>query len=77
MNKTEFIDLFKRLTEEEDENFSGEEQLSDIAAWDSVAVVAFIAAVDEQFDMTLSPKAIVECTKINDLMGLLGDRIAA
>lgn len=77
MNKSDFIDLFKTLTEEEDEHFSGEEELREIAAWDSMAVVAFIAAVDEQFGMTLSPKAIIDCSSINDLMGLLGDRIAA
>jgi acyl carrier protein len=40
-------------------------------SWDSLAAVSFIAAADETFGKTLSPKRLASCRAIADLATLV------
>lgn len=41
------------------------------ANWDSLEVVAAIAAIDEQFDITLPTEELTECSSVGDLLELI------
>lgn len=56
-------------------SLSGGEDLSSIEAWDSLAVMAFIAMVDESVGMVISPAKLAQAKTVNDLAALLGDKI--
>ena len=75
MKKSAFLLLLDDLIEIAPGTLKGPESLSDVDGWDSVAVMGFIALVDEQFEITLSPKRLAECKTVDDLVGLIGDRV--
>jgi acyl carrier protein len=67
--------MLDEIIEAEPGTLRGPEELGDVDGWDSVAVMGFIALVDEQFETTLSPKRIAACKTINDLVDLIDDQI--
>lgn len=76
MTKKEFLNLFEEIIEADPDTLTGGEMLTDLKKWDSLAIVGFIAMVDEKFDITLSGKGIQQSKSIADLVALVGeDRI--
>ena len=75
MKKSEFLLLIDELIETEPGTLKGTDVLKDVEDWDSVAVMGYIALVDEQFEFTLSPKRLAECRTVDDLIKLVGDYI--
>jgi acyl carrier protein len=75
MTKREFLSLFEEILEAAPGSLKGDEVLPGMEGWDSLAVVSLIAMVDEQFDVTLSPKEIAKAGTVADLIGLLGGKI--
>jgi acyl carrier protein len=72
MTREEFIAAFNELLELPPGTLLGGEALKDLEAWDSLAVLSFIAMVDERCGVTVAPKQILTCTTVNDLHGLTG-----
>jgi acyl carrier protein len=75
MKRQEFIKLLESILEMDPGTITGTEAMADLDGWDSLAVVTFIAMVDENFGITLSPKKIADSQSIPDLVALLGDKI--
>ena len=75
MTKKEFLTIIEEIVEAEEKTLSGTEELSSFDMWDSLAIVTFIAKIDEELDITLSPEKISEAETVQDLIGLLGDKI--
>ncbi len=75
MTKQDFLRLLGELLEEEPDSLTGKEALKDLEPWDSLAVMEFLALVDEHFEMVLQPKHIAACETVADLMALLGDKV--
>jgi acyl carrier protein len=48
----------------------GDERLEDLDDWNSLGVIGFMAFVNENFGVILSPKRIAACTTVNDLIAL-------
>jgi acyl carrier protein len=76
MNKREFLSLLEEVIEADPGTIKGTETLEELA-WDSLSVLGFIAAMDEQFGLDISPKELSKCKTVSDLMALLGDRVSA
>jgi acyl carrier protein len=76
MTKREFLSELEEILEADPGSLKGNEPLNGLEGWDSLAVVSLIAMVDEQLDMTLSPKKIAKAGSVADIIGLLGDKIA-
>jgi acyl carrier protein len=77
MTKREFLASLEEILEEPPGKLTGSESLQkDLKGWNSLTVLSFIAMVDEYFNVTLSAKQIADCATVNDLMGLLADRIS-
>ena len=75
MTKKELLQMLEEIVEAEPNTLTGEERLEDLQSWDSLAVVNFIAVVDENFGLTLEPKKIMESETINQLISLLDGHI--
>jgi len=72
MTRDKFISEIENLLEVDAGSLAGESLLQNIQRWDSLAVVGFIAMVDENFGFTPSPKKIAESATIEDLMKIAG-----
>lgn len=75
MTKKEFLGLVEEILEVDAGSLTGEEVIADLSGWDSLAVVSFIAMIDEELDMTLKPDQIVKAKSLQELMTLLGDKL--
>ena len=75
MKRNEFLLLLDELLELEPGTVKGSETLDSLESWNSLAVISFMALVDEHFEISLQPRQIAACMTVADLTGLLGDRI--
>jgi len=75
LKKNEFLSALDELLELEDGTLKGSESLDSLESWDSLAIISFIALADERCGVSLKPRQISDCSTIEDLAGLLGDRI--
>lgn len=50
---------------------TGSEELKNIEAWDSLAVMAFIAMVDEEFNVMVPPAQLAKSKTVADLITLI------
>ena len=75
MTKKAFLLLLDELIEAQPGTLNGTESLQQVAGWDSVVVLGFMALVDQQFSVAVSPMQLVECKTVNDLVALVGDKI--
>lgn len=75
MSRHDFFASLHELLELAPGTLTGTEALQDLEAWNSLAVISFIAMVDEEFGVTLSAEKLRTCQTVDDLMALLGDLI--
>ena len=74
VNTLNTADFYRKLEEVLDlapGTLKGGEALSGLDAWDSMAVLGFIAVADENYGVTIPPKRISECRTVDDLAGLI------
>jgi len=64
------IEAVAEIVEQDRAGLSGATILATIP-WDSLAAVSFIAAADEKFGKTLSPRRLASCVTIADLAALV------
>jgi len=76
MTQQDFLAQIEELIEAPAGSLRGPEPLSGFDRWDSLALVGFIAMVDERVGITLSAQKIVDAKTVNDLVALVGDRLS-
>lgn len=76
MTKREFLTELEDVLEVDAGSITGNEALADLEGWDSLAVMAYIAMVDEKLDVALSASKLVKSENIGDLIAMLGDKIS-
>jgi acyl carrier protein len=72
MSTAEFLAKVDEILELPSGTLKGEEKLEDLENWDSVAMVSFIALVDERNGARLNVKQLGACETVNDLLKLAG-----
>jgi len=55
----------------------GTELLADIPEWDSLAVISFIALVDEKLGLAVEGEALANAQSVADLLVLVQEKLAA
>ncbi len=70
MSRKEFLLLFDEVLELPAGTLSGPERLEDLKQWDSAAMIGFIALTDNHNGRRLSPRQIVNCATVEDLLTL-------
>ena len=58
-------------------SLKGNEQLADIPEWDSLAVISFIALVDEKLGLAVEGEALANAQTVADLLALVQEKLAA
>lgn len=71
MTKKELLQMLEEIVEADPDTLTGEELIEDLENWDSLAIVNFIALVDENFGITLSPGKIMNSKTVDQLISLL------
>ena len=51
--------------------------LEDPSYWDSMSALTFMALADEKLEITLTGDQVVKCKTLDDLIALVGDKLAA
>lgn len=77
MTKTQFYALLDELLENEPGTLKGDERLAALPRWDSLAVIGFIALLDQHFGVSVPAVKIMDCKTTSDLAALVGDKLTA
>jgi acyl carrier protein len=70
MNHDELLSEFQEILELPPGSLQGGERLSDLEQWDSLAMMSFIALANEKCGVTLSPRQLLGCQTVDDLMAM-------
>jgi len=70
MDRSQFLILIDELLELEPGTLKGDELLEGLEEWNSLAVVGYMAMVNEHYGLILSSKRLAACTTVNDLIAL-------
>jgi acyl carrier protein len=71
MTRDELLRAMEDLMELQTGALNGPERLDGMEQWNSLAMIGFIALVDEHFGETLSPRKFVNCSTVDDLLKLV------
>ena|GEM_PF-1272235 len=75
MTKTEFYLLIDEVIEAAPGIIIGDESLSAILTWDSLAVIGFISALDKRLQLSVTARALSEARTVQDLVALASARL--
>ena len=70
MTRQEFLSELDDILELAAGSLTGVERLEDLAQWNSTAMIGYIALADTNNQTRISPRQIVNCVTINDLLNL-------
>ncbi|MCK5575900.1 MAG: acyl carrier protein [Sphingomonadales bacterium] len=76
MNKKEFMNAIEDLLEMDPDTLTGDEALDDLEGWDSLAVISFIALVDEALGVILEGDKLAEAKSMAELLSLVDDKLS-
>ncbi|MFH0725706.1 MAG: acyl carrier protein [Pseudomonadota bacterium] len=71
MKISEFLLLLEDIVEAEPGTIKETDMLTDFEGWDSMAMLGFIAMLDEHFGLIVPPEKISKAKAVTDLMALL------
>lgn len=68
-----YLEFLKELLEEE--NINQSDVLTSFEAWDSLTILSIIASADEQFNVTVNSKEILEANTVGGLIDLINSKM--
>ena len=71
MTNEKKLEMLEEMLELDAGTLTPETLLSDLEEWDSIAVISFIALMDDEFDKLVKGKDIKEKETIGDIMDLM------
>ncbi len=71
MTETKKIEMLEEMMELEAGTLKADTVLSDIEEWDSIALISFIALMDDEFDKVIKGSVIKQAKTVADLMALM------
>ena len=77
MDRKEFLLALDEMLELDAGTLTGTEELDSIDSWDSLAVISFIALVDERLGHVVEGEKLVKAKTVDDLLGLAGIAVTA
>jgi acyl carrier protein len=76
MTKKEFLHALEEVIVADKDSLRGDESLTDLAGWDSMATVSFIAMADERLETLVEPVKLAACKTVSDLVALFPGKIS-
>lgn len=77
MNRKDFLLALDEMLELDAGTLTGPEELASLDSWDSLAVISFIALVDERFGTVVEGEKLAKAKTVDDLLALAGVAVAA
>lgn len=77
MNTTDFLLALDEMLELDPGTLTGTEALEDLENWDSLAVISFIALVDEKLGLVVEGEKLVKAKTVADLLTIAGVAVPA
>ena len=71
MNTAEFCRNLEEVLDLPSGTLKCGDVLAQLEAWDSLAVISFLAMADEKYSAVIPPKRIPECKTVDDLVALI------
>ena len=71
MTDAKKIEMLEEMRELEPGTLTPETQLSDVEEWDSIALISFIALMDDEFDKVIKGSVIKSQKTVADLIALM------
>jgi acyl carrier protein len=71
MNQQEALSWIADVFEESAENIRPGTRKDEVPGWDSLGILALIAALDKDFDIVLEPEAIQAMSSVEDILEVL------
>lgn len=71
MTDAKKIEMLEEMMELEPGTLTPETQLSDVEEWDSIALISFIALMDDEFDKVIKGSVIKSQKTVADLIALM------
>jgi acyl carrier protein len=68
MTRKDFLHSLDRLLELPRGTLEGPENLDKLEQWNSLAIITFIALADTNNRVNLSPRQLMACTTVSDLL---------
>jgi acyl carrier protein len=75
MTKDEFLRALEETLELNAGTLERTKKLEDLEDWDSMSALTYMALADEKLQVNVSGDQIVRCKTVDDLLGLLGDKL--
>ncbi len=72
MKYGEFLARLEEVLEMDRGTLKGREKLSDVDGWNSLAILGYIALIDELFSVSINAEEIKKCLVVDDLVMLSG-----
>ncbi len=77
MTKADFLRELDEMLELAPGTLSGDEVLAEVDGWDSLAVISFIALVDEKLNLVVEGEKLARAKTVADLLDIAGVTVAA
>ncbi len=74
-NKDSFLREMENILEMGENTLNLNDEINLSGNWDSLAILAFIAMIDEKYSITISSDDISACLIVNDLKSLVEEKI--
>ena len=71
MTNKEILEVLEEALELDRGTLQGTESMDGLEGWDSLRVIAVMAAMDDRCGVTLSPDRVILCKTIEQLIGLI------
>lgn len=71
MTEKEKIAMLEEMMELDEGTLTPQTELVDLVEWDSIAVISFIALVDDEFDKTIKGSQIKEFKTVADALAVM------
>ena len=68
MTREQFLNSMDEVVELPRGTLRGPENLNELEHWNSLAVISFVALADTNNRVSLSPRQIMVCTTVSDLL---------
>ena len=75
MTTAEFYRELEEVLEMPANSIKGTEKLADLAAWDSMAAISFIAMADAKLKASVSADKLAACASVADLAALFPSKV--
>lgn len=71
MEKARKIELLAEILDVEPEEVKEDMELTEAGEWDSMAILSFIAMMDEEFGKEINGKTVKDLVKVSDALALM------